>query len=122
VGQILLLDDDPSVCELVPAMLAGEHTVTVAKDWTELSQQVFRKDFDLVLLDVNLPVVGGAKIAEVLQKTSAKPLKIILFSAMDEAPLRQLACSVGAAGYLVKTLERKTLRSSLNKLLALPAP
>ena len=118
MGQILLLDDDANVCRLVPAMLAGLHTVTVASDWTEVTQQVFRKDFDLVLLDVNLPVVSGDKIAAVLQKISVKPLKIVLFSAMDEGELRRLARSVGAAGYLVKTLEKQTLRANIARLLA----
>lgn len=120
MAKILLLDDDQAVCRIVPAALAGLHSVTVVNDWVKVTQLIFHNDFDLILLDVNLPVVTGDKIAEVLAKTTTKPLRVVLFSAMDEGSLRRLAHSVGASGYLVKTLERQSLRASVERLLSLP--
>ncbi len=121
MAEILLLDDDETVCHLVPAFLKGIHSVTAVSDWTEVTRQIFRKGFDLVLLDVRMPVVSGDKIAEVLRKTSTRPLKIVLFSSMDEDELARLARSVGAAGYIVKTLEKRELRSRISKFLDPPA-
>ncbi|HEY3446549.1 MAG TPA: response regulator [Myxococcales bacterium] len=117
MAQILLLDDDAAVCDLVPAFLQDLHTVTVVSNWTEITRQIFHHDFDLVLLDVNLPVVSGDKIAEVLRKTTTKPLNIALFSSMDEEALSKLADTVGANGYIVKTLEKRVLRSRISKFL-----
>ena len=122
MAQILLLDDDEAVCNLVPAFLKDLHTVTAVSSWTEVTRQVFHNHFDLVLLDVNLPVVSGDKIAEILRKNTTKPLRIALFSSIDEEDLAKLAVKVGAEGYIVKTLDKRLLRSRVAKFLERPVP
>jgi CheY-like chemotaxis protein len=115
--QILLLDDDEDMRALLPALLGNEYAVTAVTDWTEVNQHIFRSDFDLVLLDVDLPVLSGDKIAEVLSRTARKPVKIVLFSAMDEVELAARARTAGAAGYLRKQLDKQSLRRRVRELI-----
>jgi len=115
--QILLLDDDEDLRALLPALLGKEYAVTAVGDWTEVNQHIFRSDFDLVLLDVDLPVLSGDKIAEVLSRTARKPVKIVLFSAMDEIELAARARAAGAVGYLRKQLDKESLRRRVRELI-----
>jgi DNA-binding response OmpR family regulator len=118
MSRLLLVDDDPEVhdllCQAVP-----EHEIEWLPDWTKVSGRVFAGNWDLILMDVNMPVLGGDKLVPILQRAARDraPLRIVLFSAMAEDRLLSLTRELGAHGYLPKTFDGERLRAKLNRLL-----
>ncbi len=65
--KILLVDDDPAVCEVIKDFLQewAETTVDCALDGTLGAQKLQQKHFDLALIDGALPSVSGLQLAEI---------------------------------------------------------
>jgi len=113
MGRILVIDDSTEVHDLVRQAIGRDHEVFAVTSWADAGNLLFRGRMDLVLLDVNMPVVTGDRIAEIVSRSSLAPPRIVLFSAMDEGDLRRIARRVKAAGYLPKTFDPETLRRRL---------
>lgn len=112
--RVLVVDDCDVVMDVVREALVGDYEVTCACDWAEAASAIFRRGVDVVLLDVNLPVVGGEAIAEALKNANFMG-KVVLHSAMDEGELRNMARSVGAVGYLVKPADAARIRAVVDR-------
>ncbi|MDQ6969772.1 MAG: response regulator, partial [Mariprofundus sp.] len=66
---ILLADDDPGLCECHSALLQGMgYQVHIAHDGLEAFKLYQKHDFDLVLMDVVMPVLGGVAAAQRILK------------------------------------------------------
>ena len=116
MSSILLVDDDPEVLELLQACLEPEHRVVGTSDWSQVSRLVFDEEYDLVLMDLNLPVITGDRLVEILQGNGQGGLNIALFSAVDEDDLRRRARELGVR-YAQKTFDPEVLRRSIQRLL-----
>ena len=68
----LVVDDEPKVVELVTAMLTSKgFTVTTASDGVEALTKVRERPPDILLLDIMMPKMDGASLAEKLRESSA---------------------------------------------------
>ena len=118
MSKILLIDDSIEVHSIVTDILSGDHEVFAVESWPEANNYIFRHEIDLILIDVNMPGVKGDKIAKVLQETTLnKPLRIVLFSALDETVLRKLAFESQVSGYIQKTFDQDLLKYKIEKYL-----
>ena len=118
MAKILVVDDQEDFLTLAMQILSKEHEVFATDSWVKINQYAFHQDIDLILLDVNMPILKGSDIVELLKKTTkGKTIKIVLFSAMDEMALRQEARKVGADGYIPKTFDGEVLITSIRKFL-----
>jgi two-component system OmpR family response regulator len=119
--RIVLVDDDLDLIERVKQVLEEDYDVVATADWGALNRIFFREGCDLVLMDVNMPVLAGDRLVEILKgKTgaaSARP-KILFYSAEDEGRLARLAATSGADGYLSKSLRSAELLREIAKHLA----
>lgn len=115
--RVVVVDDEELNRKFVASALEGEFEVETAQDWVSAASLIFRTKPELVILDVNLPVVGGQTIADSLRNAKS-PSKILLYSAIDESQLRTLAKKVGAAGYLTKPCDVDRLRAKVRQVLA----
>ena len=58
--KVLIVDDEPTMRRaLSPALAAGGRLVEAAQDGEEAIEMIHRQSFDLVLLDINMPGMGG---------------------------------------------------------------
>ena len=57
--RILLVDDNEVNCDVGSMMLEPEHTVVVAHNGVEAIEHLARQDFDVVFMDVQMPVMDG---------------------------------------------------------------
>ena len=118
---VLVVDDDPDVVELIRQLLS-DHRVESTTDWGKVNNWVFRAGVDLVLMDVNLPVLKGDQLVSILTRLGSegdRP-RIVYFSALDEATLARLARETGADGWLSKSMRSAELRRQLEGWLATP--
>lgn len=77
------------------------------------------KDFDIILLDINMPVMNGIQFMEKLHKESLYrhiPIIVISTEGREEDTLRAL--KLGAAGYVVKPFKPHMLHELIEKIMA----
>jgi DNA-binding NarL/FixJ family response regulator len=83
-----------------------------AGDGSEALSVVAQEKPDVVLLDVNMPVMGGVEMVEALQETEKPRILMLTISKHDEDLFGAIAA--GADGYLLKDAEPDELRRSIN--------
>jgi DNA-binding response OmpR family regulator len=114
--RILVVDDDDSVREMLPRVLAGEgYQVWAAADGTAALEMATAVKFDLVLLDLNLPGKSGWDTFEAL--TALDPLlAVIIITARSNQLVT--ARNAGAGALLEKPLDFAKLLETVSRLIA----
>jgi CheY-like chemotaxis protein len=100
-GRILVVDDDAATREFLEMALSDEGYVvsTVPNGAVALEQSPsFRPD--VILLDMNMPVMNGAEFVEAYNQTPAPRATIYLMTA--SAKPDELARKIGVAGFVLK--------------------
>jgi len=101
MGNILIVEDDPSVRKLVRVNLAKRgYTVSEAEDSHQAIALFQEVPVDLVLLDLVLPGLSGVDICAWIRARSDVP--IIVLSARMEEDLKVAALDAGADDYVTK--------------------
>lgn len=99
--SILLVDDDVGLCALVRDFFAPYHyEVEAAHDGRRGLARALEREFDLVILDVMLPVIDGFEVLRQLRKRSVAP--VIMLTARTEREDRVAGLNAGADDYLPK--------------------
>src|SRR5258705_7204928 len=121
MSSILVVDDDPVTRRLVRGLLeAAGHAITVTADAAEALAAAGRQRFDLALLDVWLPGMGGLELLEKLVRVQPA-LKVVIMTA-DEAPQTLLTAIGGQAQrYVRKPVEPEHLVPLVRQTLDSPA-
>jgi DNA-binding LytR/AlgR family response regulator len=117
VLSILAVDDErPSLDELAYLLRGSEMVgpVAVAQNATEALRRLRYDRFDLVLLDIRMPGLDGLELARVLGRFSQPPV-VVFVTAHEEHALE--AFDVGAAGYLLKPIDRERLEHILKRVI-----
>jgi CheY-like chemotaxis protein len=79
-ARILLVDDDPLISELVVDMLGLEgYVVETASDGVEALRRLESHRYDLVITDLHMPKLDGARFYQVLSQRQTHPLEKIIF-------------------------------------------
>jgi len=115
-ATILVVDDDPTVSEVVSIYLerAGYEVVT-ASDGQEALETLESQPPHLVVLDLMLPEVGGLEITRWLRARGDIP--IIMLTARGAESDRILGLELGADDYVVKPFSPQELVSRVKALL-----
>ena len=117
--RILLVDDDPGIRQILLRLLAEEdYLVLTATNGIEALELVNATKFDLVLLDLNMPIKDGWETFEQLS-TENPLLPIILITARPNQFFPALASGVGAL--MEKPLDFVKLFHTIQDLLNEPA-
>lgn len=117
--KILLVDDDPGIRQILLRLLAEEdYLVQTAANGVAALELVNATKFDLVLLDLNMPVKNGWETFEQLS-TKYPLLPIILITARSNQFFPALASGVGAL--MEKPLDFVKLFHTIHDLLEEPA-
>ena len=115
-AHVLVVDDDPSVRELIVDYLSdNDIKVTALSSGHQLADVMQRETFDLLVLDVRMPGQDGMQIAQKLRETSQLPI-IMLTSRRDEAD-RVMGLELGADDYLTKPFSPRELLAHIRALL-----
>jgi DNA-binding response OmpR family regulator len=118
---VLVVDDDDVIRSLVRDGLEREgFEVRDAVDGTGALREVAQAPPDLVVLDVNLPAVGGFDVLSSIRVSSKVPV-ILLTGRIDELD-RVLGLELGADDYVVKPFSPRELASRVRAVLRRVAP
>ncbi|MBX6770188.1 MAG: response regulator [Chloroflexi bacterium] len=116
---ILVVDDDPDICEIVRVNLEGAgYDVVVAADGAAGLAAAREILPDLIILDVLLPELDGWQVLEALERdpaTAGRPVVMLTCKGDDQDVLRGLG--LGAVEYLTKPFYPENLVASVRILL-----
>lgn len=101
-ARILLVEDDPEICELVAETLAMEgHKVEVTHHGANLIDRLAAANVDLVILDRTLPDAEGVDLCRRLRETGNE-VPILMLTARDALHDKLEGLQAGADDYLTK--------------------
>jgi len=114
--RVLVVDDEPITRMLVKLLLEREHfDVLEATNGDEAVEIALRERPDLLLIDLNMPVMDGYEAIHVLRKTlTMSMLPIIVLTAEDGQSIERRVLQLGANDYIVKPFEAAVLLSRVN--------
>ena len=105
--RILVLDDDPEICELTQAYLQQQgFLVDTVQSGEALDAYLNEHSVDLLVLDLMLPGEHGLTIAQRMKKRTDLP--IIIISAQGDDVDRIVGLELGADDYLAKPSTRES--------------
>ncbi|MCS4300936.1 response regulator transcription factor [Chryseobacterium sp. BIGb0232] len=117
VKKIIIADDHPIVrtgTKLILQSNYKELTIDQASNYTHLINQLHKNEYDLVLLDINMP--GSIKRMMITEiKEIQKDIKIMVYTAYDQDIAMQYI-SNGADGYLNKSSSEKNIINSIKHI------
>lgn len=112
--QVLVADDDPMTRMIAERVLAqAGHEVRTVADGRAALAAAAQQWPDLVLMDAEMPVMGGLEAVRLLRETQAQagrpPCRVLLISAHDDEAHVRSALEAGADGCMAKPLEARVL-------------
>jgi two-component system, OmpR family, response regulator MtrA len=108
LGRVLVVDDDPSLAEMLTIVLRGEGFDPLVCDTGDQALAAFRRHQpDIVLLDLMLPGMDGVDVCKALRAESGVP--IVMLTAKTDTIDIVLGLESGADDYVVKPFKPKEL-------------
>ncbi len=109
MAQVLVVDDDPTVREVVVSYLrAGGHDVVDVADGEAALLAADRAPVDLVVLDLMLPGIDGLEVCRRL-RADAPRLPVIMLTALGTETDRVVGLELGADDYVTKPFSPREL-------------
>ncbi|MFP5245274.1 MAG: response regulator [Thermoanaerobaculia bacterium] len=114
---VLLIEDDLVSAALIEGYLAeAEYEVVTVADGGEALMELGRRQFDLLIIDINIPTLSGLKVFEImLQKRIETPALFITGMAGTDVEMQSL--EMGAAGVLRKPIRKEVLLPRIRGIL-----
>ncbi len=114
--NILVVEDDSNISDLLRMYLEKEgFDVRIAYDGGRAVEEFEKKEPDMVLLDIMLPVLDGWSVCAKIREKSKVP--IIMLTAKGEVMDKIQGLEMGADDYIVKPFEMKELLARINAVL-----
>ncbi len=117
MAKILLVEDDPILSETLIELLEDEgYDLTLAQSANEALEATYSSEYELMLLDVNIPDFNGFELLQMLRNSGNKTPSIFLTSLNDIASLSR-GFEVGADDYIKKPFDFDELLIRIQALL-----
>jgi two-component system chemotaxis response regulator CheY len=117
--RILAVDDSPSMRDMVRIALTGAgFDVTQAADGQQALDLARQSTFDLVLSDVNMPVMDGIALIRALRTEAAyRHTPILMLTTESSADRKREGKDAGATGWIVKPFDPAQLIATMHRVL-----
>lgn len=120
--RLLVVEDEKRIADFIGRGLeSAGYTVTLAHDGTSALEALHNIEYDLVILDLNLPDMDGLKVLEKIRNRKTSPAVLIL-SARGNVDDRVKGLETGADDYIVKPFAFVEFLARVRALLRRGAP
>ncbi len=117
--RVLVAEDNPTNRKVIQKILerAGHHC-TLAKDGEDALDKIEKKEFDAIILDMNMPGMTGMDVARMyrLMRGNMARAPIIMFSANVTTEARDESIEAGADEFLPKPIQVNSFLQTLQQL------
>lgn len=120
VLRILLVEDEPSNSYALTNLLEKTgHNVTLAENGQQALELLAAQDFDVILMDVQMPVMNGVEATKTIRQSSAlgkkKDIFIIAMTAYAMTGDREIFIEAGMNDYIAKPVQVAELKKTLGQ-------
>lgn len=102
--RLIIADDHPVITDGLRSIFKGNKEIELVAevhDGAELLELLRSTPGDVILMDINMPVMNGIEACQVIQKEYPE-IKVIAFSQYDDKRFVKRILKTGASGYLLK--------------------
>jgi two-component system nitrate/nitrite response regulator NarL len=118
--KLLVADDHKILLEGIVSLLQSEESFDVAataRNGAEVMELVNNNDYDVCLLDINMPGIDGMEAAKLIKAT--KPfIKIIMLTSYNDKEIISELIHIGVSGYLLKNSDKSELVEAIKKVMS----
>ena len=118
--KLLIADDHKILLDGIVSLLQSEKSFDVAGtagNGYEVMELVNKNDYDVCLLDINMPELDGMEAAKLIKAT--KPdIKIIMLTTYNDREIISELIHIGVSGYLLKNSDKLELVEAINKVMS----
>lgn len=119
--KILVVEDDGNIRELLRLYLEREgYQIIEAENGAEGLKQFKKENFDMILLDVMMPIIDGWQVCKEIRAESKVP--IIMLTAKSETFDKVMGLEMGADDYIAKPLEMREVIARIRAVFRRFAP
>ena len=117
--KLLLVDDEIELLESGKKLLElSGYDVTTAQNGEQAIERLKVQDFDLAILDLNMPGVTGIEVLGFIKRDPlARDIPVVFVTAEDDPGTQQRVRDAGALDYLIKPLDFDKLEEILDTTL-----
>jgi len=102
-SKILVIDDSPTLRKLLRFFLKKKgYDVFEAHNGRVGLEAIAKDTFDLIILDMTMPVMDGAQVLKQLKEMKEFKIPILILSADKEEESKAIGISLGASYYMTK--------------------
>lgn len=116
--KVLYIDDASSMRKLVELVLSKEFNLTMATNGQEGYEAVQKDTFDVIISDINMPVMNGLTLLEKIR--AYEPTKftpVLMMTTEASAEMKAEGKRLGATGWIVKPFDPEKLSSIINRVM-----
>lgn len=119
MAEILVVDDSRVMREMIVACLRAEpYTFAHAASGLEAVETLSLRSFDLVVLDLNMPDIGGLEVIEFIRsQDKLRSLPILVVTTRGDEESKARALGAGASLFMTKPFTPEAVQASVRSLL-----
>ena len=120
--KFLVIEDSPTMRQLIRFALNRIPQVEVieASDGVDGLKKLSSADIDLILTDINMPIMDGIKLVTLVRSNeNYKDIPIIIITTEGAKEDKDRAMALGANAYITKPIQASSLVSTVKQLLKL---
>ncbi len=115
--HILIVEDELRLAEIIQKQLQESgFKADIANDGYVGKRMIENKEYDLVVLDINLPLMNGYELCKEIRKTNNK-IPIIMLTALGTPENKLIGFEAGADDYVLKPFDYRELLARINVFL-----
>ncbi len=121
--NILVVEDSPTMRQLIVFALKRlkDVSVTEANDGVDGLKKLSAQKFDLLIADINMPIMDGLKLVSLVrQDAKFKDMPIIIVTTEGAEEDKKRGLTLGANAYLTKPVQTNQLIATVKELLKIP--
>ena len=116
--NILMVDDHLIVREGIKRIIndiPDMNIIAEASNGNEAMELILKNTYDIVLLDISMPILNGLQTLKLIKKHNNK-LPVLMLSMYSEKQYAMRSMKAGASGYMTKEVAAKELVSAIRKI------
>ena len=121
--QALVVEDSHTMRQLLVFALSRIRNlkVTEAGDGVDALKKLTTQRFDILITDINMPIMDGLKLVNLVRKDgNHKEIPIVIITTEGAQEDRERALALGANAYITKPIQAPQVISKVKELLKLP--
>jgi two-component system chemotaxis response regulator CheY len=119
--KVLVVEDSPTMRQLIVFALKRIRgfTIVEANDGVDGLKKLSAEKFDLILTDINMPIMDGLKLVSMVRNDpNYKETPIIVITTEGATEDRERALALGANEYITKPIQTMKILDTVKKLMS----